>query len=68
MIAVKIELSYSQHAILLSIARRLKQENVLKEPTIEELMLATLKILTKEYRDNPQSVVAYFLKRRSLES
>jgi hypothetical protein len=68
LIAVKIELSHSQHAILLSIARRLKQENVLKEPTIEELMLATLKILTKEYRDNPQSVVAYFLKRRSLES
>ena len=47
MIAVKIELPQSQHDIFLSIATRLNQENVLKEATIEELMLATLRILIK---------------------
>ena len=68
MIAVEIELIESQHDILLSVARRLNQENVLKKPTIEELMLATLRILIKEYQENPQSVTAYFQKRNSLNS
>ncbi|MDQ3837844.1 MAG: hypothetical protein M3297_01090 [Thermoproteota archaeon] len=68
MIAVKIELSPSQNDILLSVARRLKQENILKEPTIEELTLATLKVLIKEYQDSPNSVATYFLKRYSVES
>ena len=53
MIAVEIELIESQHDILLSVARRLNQENVLKKPTIEELMLTTLRILIKEYQENP---------------
>ena len=66
--AVEIELIQSQHDILLSVARRLNQENVLKTPTIEELMLATLRILIKEYQENPQSVTAYFQKRNSLNS
>jgi len=65
-IAVKIELPQSQHDIFLSIATRLKQENVLKEARIEELMLATLRIIIKEYQENPQSVTAYFQKRNSL--
>ncbi|HEY9399182.1 MAG TPA: hypothetical protein VIP29_04720 [Nitrososphaeraceae archaeon] len=60
----KIELSQSLHDISLSIATRLYQENVLKEQTVEELMLATLRILIKEYEENPESVVTYFLKRR----
>jgi hypothetical protein len=68
LIKVEIKLSQSQHDIFLSIARRLNQENVLKEPTIEELMLATLRILIKEYEENPQSVITYFLKRNSLDS
>lgn len=37
MIAVEIELIQSLHDILLSVVRRLNQENVLKKPTIEEL-------------------------------
>jgi hypothetical protein len=66
--AVEIELIQSQHDTLLSVARRLHQENVLKKPTIEELMLTTLRILIKEYQDNPQSVITYFQKRSSLNS
>jgi hypothetical protein len=66
--AVEIELIQSQHDILLSMARRLHQENVLKKPTIEELLLAILRILVKEYQENPQSVTAYFQKRNSLNS
>jgi hypothetical protein len=52
----------------LSIATRLNQENVLKEATIEELMLATLRILIKEYEESPESVITYFLKRNNLDS
>ena len=63
LVTVKIELSQSLHDISLSIATRLSQENVLKEHTIEELMLATLRILIKEYEENPQSVINYFLKK-----
>jgi hypothetical protein len=66
--AVEIEIIQSQHDTLLSVARRLHQENVLKKPTIEELMLTTLRILIKEYQDNPQSVITYFQKRSSLNS
>jgi hypothetical protein len=65
---VKIKLSQSQYDNSSSIATRLNQENALKEPTIEELILSTLRILIKEYEDNPQSVIAYFLKRSSLDS
>ncbi|HEX5977105.1 MAG TPA: hypothetical protein VFY68_07495 [Nitrososphaeraceae archaeon] len=64
MVTAKIELSQSLHDISLSIATRLYQENVLKEQTVEELMLATLRILIKEYEENPESVITYFLKRR----
>jgi hypothetical protein len=63
-VTVKIGLSQSLHDISLSIATRLYQENVLKEQTVEELMLATLKILIKEYEKNPESVITYFLKRK----
>ncbi len=66
--AVEIGLIQSQHDTLLSVARRLHQENVLKKPTIEELMLTTLRILIKEYQDNPQSVITYFQKRNSVNS
>jgi hypothetical protein len=66
--AVEIGLIQSQHDTLLSVARRLHQENVLKKPTIEELMLTTLRILIKEYQENPQSVITYFQKRSSLNS
>jgi hypothetical protein len=68
LVTVKIELSQSQYDNSSSIATRLNQENALKEPTIEELILSTLRILIKEYEDNPQSVIAYFLKRSSLDS
>jgi hypothetical protein len=63
-VTAKIELSQSLHDISLSIATRLYQENVLKEQTVEELMLTTLRILIKEYEENPESVITYFLKRR----
>jgi hypothetical protein len=63
-VTVKIGLSQSLHDISLSIATRLYQENVLKEQTVEELMLATLRILIKEYEENPESVITYFLKRK----
>jgi hypothetical protein len=68
LVTLKIEVSQSQHDTSISIAKRLSQENGLKEPTIEELMLATLRILIKEYEENPQSVITYFLKRNSLDS
>jgi hypothetical protein len=60
----KIELSQSVYNISLSIATRLYQENVLKEQTVEELILTTLRILIKEYEENPESVITYFLKRK----
>jgi hypothetical protein len=63
-VTVKVGLSQSLHDISLSIATRLYQENVLKEQTVEELMLATLRILIKEYEENPESVITYFLKRK----
>jgi hypothetical protein len=63
-VTVKIGLSQSLHDISLSIATRLYQDNVLKEQTVEELMLATLRILIKEYEENPESVITYFLKRK----
>jgi hypothetical protein len=63
-VKARIELSQSLYDISLSIATRLYQENVLKEQTIEELILTTLKILIKEYEENPESVITYFLKRK----
>jgi hypothetical protein len=60
----KIELSQSVYDISLSIATRLYQKNVLKEQTVEELILTTLRILIKEYEENPESVITYFLKRK----
>jgi hypothetical protein len=63
-VTAKIELSQSLYDISLSIATRLYQENVLKEQTVEELMLTTLRILIKEYEENPESVITYFLKRK----
>jgi hypothetical protein len=68
LVTVKIELSQSQYDNSSSIATRLNQENALREPTIEELILSTLRILIREYEDNPQSVIAYFLKRSSVDS
>jgi hypothetical protein len=68
LVTLKIEVSQSQHDTSISIAKRLSQENGLNAPTIEELMLATLRILIKEYEENPQSVITYFLKRNSLDS
>ena len=68
LVTVKIELSQSQYDKSSSIATRLNQENALKEPTVEELILSTLRILIKEYDENPQSVIAYFHKRNSLDS
>jgi hypothetical protein len=63
-VRAKIELSQSIYDISLSIATRLYQENVLKEQTVEELILTTLRILIKEYEENPESVITYFLKRK----
>ena len=63
MATIKIELPQSQYDIALSIATRLNQENTLKEPKVEELMIATLRILIDEYKENPRSVVTYFMKR-----
>lgn len=60
---IKIDASKFQYDVALSIATKLYQENVLKKPTIEELMIATSRILINEYQDNPQSVIAYFMKR-----
>jgi hypothetical protein len=64
LVTAKIELSQSLYDISLSIATRLYQKNVLKEQTVEELMLTTLRILIKEYEENPESVITYFLKRK----
>jgi hypothetical protein len=63
-VTAKIELSQSLYDISLSIATRLYQENVLKEQTVEELILTTLRVLIKEYEENPESVITYFLKRK----
>jgi hypothetical protein len=62
---IKIELPQSQYDIALSIATRLNQENTLKEPKVEELMIATLRILIDEYKENSRSVVTYFMKRNT---
>jgi hypothetical protein len=65
---IEIELSQSQYDIALSIATRLNQENTLKEPKVEELMIATLRILMDEYKVDSQSVVTYFMKRNTLDN
>jgi hypothetical protein len=65
---IKIELPQSQYDIALSIATRLNQENILIEPKVEELMIATLRILIDEYEENSQSVVTYFMKRNTLDT
>ena len=66
--AIKIELPQSQYDIALSIATRLNQENVLKGPKVEELMIATLRILIDEYKENSRSVVTYYMKRKTLDT
>lgn len=68
MAKIEIELSQSQYDIALSIATRLNQENTLKEPKEEELMIATLRILMDEYKVDSQSVVTYFMKRNTLDN
>ena len=68
MAKIEIELSQSQYDIALSIATRLNQENTLKEPKVEELMIATLRILMYEYKVDSQSVVTYFMKRNTLDN
>jgi hypothetical protein len=65
---IEIELPQSQYDFALSIATRLNQENTLKEPKVEELMIATLRILMDEYKENSQSVVTYFMKRNTLDN
>jgi hypothetical protein len=65
---IEIELPQSQYDFALSIATRLNQENTLKEPKVEELMIATLRILMDEYKENSQSVVTYFMKRNTLDT
>lgn len=68
MATIKIELSQPQYDTALSIATRLNEENTLKEPKVEELMIATLRILIDEYKENSQSVVTYFKKRNTLDT
>jgi hypothetical protein len=68
LVTIKIELPQSQYDTALSIARRLNQENTLKEPKVEELMIVTLRILIDEYEENSQSVVTYFRKRNTLDT
>ena len=65
MVTIKIGISQTQNDILLSVAKKLHEEGVLKEPSIEVLLLNTLKIAIKEYSSDPQSLVMYFKKRKS---
>jgi hypothetical protein len=67
-VTIKIELPQSQYDIALSIATRLNQENILKEPKVEELFIATLSILIDEYKENSRSVVTYYMKRKTLDT
>jgi hypothetical protein len=67
-VTIKIELPQSQYDTALSIATRLNQENVLKEPKVEELFIATLSILIKEYKENSRSVVTYYMKGKTLDT
>jgi len=68
LVTIEIELPQSQYDTALSIATRLNQENILIEPKVEELMIATLRILIDEYEKNSQSVVTYFMKRNTLDT
>jgi hypothetical protein len=68
LVIIKIELPQSQYNIALSIATRLYQENMLKEPKVEELMITTLRILIDEYKENSRSVITYFMKRNTLDT
>ena len=65
---IRIELSQSQYDTILSIAKSLYNESTLKEPKIEELIIATLRILTKEYKEDSRSVITYFRKRNTLDT
>jgi hypothetical protein len=66
MVDITIEVSQFEYDISLSIATKLNQENALNEPTIEELIRSTLKILINEYEADPRQVINYYLKRNSL--
>jgi hypothetical protein len=68
LVTIKIGLPQSQYDTALSIAMRLNRENTLKEPKVEELMIATLRILVNEYKENPRSVITYFMKRNTLDN
>jgi hypothetical protein len=68
LVTIRIELSQSQYDTVLSIATRLYYENTLREPKIEELIIATLRILIKEYKEDSRSVITYFRKRNTLDT
>lgn len=63
LVTIETDLTKSQYGIALSIATRLNQENILKEPRVQELINVTLKILISEYKEDPRSVIDYFIKR-----
>lgn len=58
-----IDIENMQAGVLNKLAKTLYDEKVLKEPTIESLILSTIDILEKEYSSNPSSVIMYYKKR-----
>ncbi len=58
-----IDMEDIQTGVLYKLAKILYDEKVLKEPTIESLILSTIDILEKEYSSNPSSVITYYKKR-----
>ena len=46
------------------VAKALYEQDCLDEPSVEALVLGTLRIIIEEYASNPASVISYYKRRK----
>jgi hypothetical protein len=46
------------------VAKALYEQDCLDEPSVEALVLGTLRIIIEEYANNPASVISYYKRRK----
>lgn len=46
------------------VAKALYKENCLDEPSVEALASCTIRIIIKEYTENPQSLISYYKRKK----
>jgi len=47
------------------VAKALYEQDCLDEPSVEALVLGTLRIIIEEYANNPASVISYYKRRKT---